>query len=202
MRSSSGVGLSGGLRDLDDHELGRSERRKPYDDVDDAEIDVLLDGRLAIDLDEVCLTRGAALEGPLPPTTGTPETRGAPKRARNAPRLTPSNPPKLHRPGARRDSLQAPSTMDRQGERPTTLSQSRAGSPTSPGERHQPLLACPESAPYLDSSFLRAFESPTPLGLPLLTFVTKLTRACGHPVVKTARSSPSTSASSTSWSPQ
>src|ERR1044072_8703733 len=53
------------LLDLDDDELGRPDRRDAHQDVDDAVLDVLGGGGLAVALDEVRLARGAALEGAL-----------------------------------------------------------------------------------------------------------------------------------------
>src|SRR5262249_46993886 len=66
MRASLGRDLSSHLLDLDDHELRRLERREPHEDVDDAEVDVGLRGRLLVALHEIGLAWGLALEGALP----------------------------------------------------------------------------------------------------------------------------------------
>ena len=54
-------GLAGDLLDLDDDELGRLERREADQDVDDAEVDVVLRGRLP-----VALARSRPPAGVLP----------------------------------------------------------------------------------------------------------------------------------------
>ena len=56
---------AGELLQPDDDELGRLQRREPDDDVDDAEVDVVLRRRLGVALDEVRLARRRALEGAL-----------------------------------------------------------------------------------------------------------------------------------------
>src|SRR3954470_22161617 len=57
--------LTGGLLDLDHHELGRADGRDADEHVDDAVRHVLVRRGLAVALDEVRLARGAALEGAL-----------------------------------------------------------------------------------------------------------------------------------------
>jgi hypothetical protein len=47
--------LSGHLLDLEDNELGRFEGRETHQDVDDAQIDVVLGRGLLVALDEVCI---------------------------------------------------------------------------------------------------------------------------------------------------
>src|SRR5262249_6223550 len=58
--------LAGHLLNLDDHELGGLERRKPDQDVDNTQIDVVLRGGLFVALDEVGFARRAPLKGALP----------------------------------------------------------------------------------------------------------------------------------------
>src|SRR5262249_13078938 len=57
--------LAGDLLELDDHELGRLEWSEADDDVDDAEIDVVLRGGLLVTLHEVRVSWRAPLERPL-----------------------------------------------------------------------------------------------------------------------------------------
>src|SRR5205823_10984381 len=58
--------LASELLHVDDHELGRLERRKAHDDVHDAVVDIGLRRRLRVALDEVRLARRPTLEGALP----------------------------------------------------------------------------------------------------------------------------------------
>src|SRR5215210_2200472 len=58
--------LASQLLDLEDHEFGRLERREADDDVDDAEVDVVLRRGRLVAVDEVGLLRRLALEGALP----------------------------------------------------------------------------------------------------------------------------------------
>src|SRR5436190_18213971 len=60
-----GLDMTGHLLDLDDHKLGRLQRGEANQDVDDAEVDVILGRRLVIALDEVGFARRPALEGAL-----------------------------------------------------------------------------------------------------------------------------------------
>src|ERR1044072_6791711 len=64
--SSSCLDLASHLLDLDDHELGGLQRLEADDDVDDTQVDIVLGCGLLIALDEVCVSRRAALEGTLP----------------------------------------------------------------------------------------------------------------------------------------
>src|SRR6266852_95621 len=63
--ASSDLDLAGHLLELDDHELGRLQRSEADDDVHDAQVDVILGGRLLVAFDEVGLLRRSALEGAL-----------------------------------------------------------------------------------------------------------------------------------------
>src|SRR4026208_1220783 len=54
--------LSGKLLDLDDDELRRFEGCEPDENVDDAEVDVVLRGRLGVALHEVRFARAAPLK--------------------------------------------------------------------------------------------------------------------------------------------
>src|SRR5262249_14978348 len=65
LRGCSGLDLAGELLDLDDHELGRLERRETDQDVHDAAIDVVLRRRLLVALHQVRLARRRALERAL-----------------------------------------------------------------------------------------------------------------------------------------
>src|SRR5215212_8382362 len=56
---------AGHLLDLDDDELGGLERSEADEDVDDAEVDVILGRGLSVALDEVSLSRRAPLKGAL-----------------------------------------------------------------------------------------------------------------------------------------
>src|SRR5689334_11448294 len=60
MAVSSHFDLAGDLLQLDHDELGRLERRETDDDVDDAEVDVVLRRAFGVALDEVRLARRAA----------------------------------------------------------------------------------------------------------------------------------------------
>src|ERR1700730_5687747 len=62
----SGPQLAGDLLDLDHDELSRFERRESDDDVDDAQIDVVLGGCGGIATYEIGLGRRGALERALP----------------------------------------------------------------------------------------------------------------------------------------
>src|SRR3954462_11480936 len=63
--SLSGGDLAGHLLDLDHDELGGLQGRESDDYVQDAEVDVILRGGLAVALDEVRITRRRALERAL-----------------------------------------------------------------------------------------------------------------------------------------
>src|SRR5262245_53931539 len=65
MVASLRLNLASHLLELDDHELGRLERREADDDVHDTQVDIVLRRRLLIALDEVRLGRRLALEGAL-----------------------------------------------------------------------------------------------------------------------------------------
>src|SRR6266851_3205914 len=54
--------LTGDLLDLDNNELGGLERREANQDVHDAQVDIVLRGRLAVAFDKVCIFGSLALE--------------------------------------------------------------------------------------------------------------------------------------------
>src|SRR5690349_13542263 len=64
-RWGSGLDRACDLLDLDDHELGRLERREADDDVHAPKVDVVLRSGLLVALHEVRLARRAALERAL-----------------------------------------------------------------------------------------------------------------------------------------
>src|SRR5688572_1951772 len=66
MATPSHLNLSGHLLELEHDELGRLERREAHHDVDDAAVDVALGRGVLVALDEVRLSRCAALECALP----------------------------------------------------------------------------------------------------------------------------------------
>src|ERR1700737_4777967 len=65
MAFSLGGDLTGHLLVLDEHELGGFQWRKADENIDDAEIDVVLGGGFLVALDEIGVARRRALEGAL-----------------------------------------------------------------------------------------------------------------------------------------
>src|SRR5260370_11745849 len=63
---SLGRDLSGHLLDMDNHKLCRLQRGKADDDVDNAQVDVILCGGFLVALYKVCVSRRDPLEGVLP----------------------------------------------------------------------------------------------------------------------------------------